>query len=53
MTPSLDLDFRCCPVTAINQREALPTKANVTSYWIGNLPQKDPLGNHWLLQQAL
>jgi hypothetical protein len=38
MTPSLDLDLRCCPVTVINQRETLPTKANVTSYWIGNLP---------------
>jgi hypothetical protein len=44
MTPSLDLDLRCCPVTAINQREARPTKANVTSYGIGNLIQMELLG---------
>jgi hypothetical protein len=43
--PSLELDLRCCPVTALNQREARPTKANVTSYWIGNLLQMEFLGN--------
>src|SRR5437773_11789875 len=45
MTPSLELDLRCCPVTALHQREARTTTANVTSYWIGNLIQMEFLGN--------